>query len=164
MRMRPILAAALIGAGSLAALGPASRAAAADFLWFGGPKERLSLSIAVEDNVRGGCWEDSNATVDHIARTLQRYGIDVADHAPVNMVLYAIGEPSATGRYRTRLSCVGVLQVRVSSFDRSGDLGVKVTSLYEQERLLVSRHVLDRAIGTMAIELVDNFSRRYAQR
>lgn len=158
MRMRLLLAATLLGAG------PAPREAAAEFLWFDGPKEGLSLSIAVEDNVRGGCWKDRDATVDHISRTLRERGIGVDDRAPVNLVLYAIGHPSATGRYRRQLACVGVLQVRVSALDLAENRHFTVTSLYDQERLLVSDHVLDRIIGTLATELVDNFSRRYAER
>lgn len=164
MRMCHILAAMLIGAVPLLTIDLAAREAAADFLWFGGPKDQLSLSIAVEDNVSGGCWEDRDRTVNHIARTLMNYGITVDDRAPVNLVLYAIGHPSATGQYRKRLSCVGVLQVRVNSLDVSEDHSFRVTSLYDQERLIVSHNLLDRAIGTMAVELVDNFSRRYAER
>jgi hypothetical protein len=162
MRMGHILAAPLLGAVPLLAVGGGK--AAADFLWFGGPKERMALSISVEDNVSGGCWQDRDRTVDHIARTLTGHGIDVDARAPVSLVLYAIGHPSATGRYRERLSCVGVLQIRVSSFEVSDDRSYRVTSLYDQERLLVSRHVLDRVIGTLAVELVDNFSRRYAEK
>ncbi len=164
MRMCHILAAMLLGAVPLLAIASAGRVSAADFLWFGGPKDKLSLSIAVEDNVSGGCWEDRDGTVSHIARTLTQYGITVEDEAPVSLVLYAIGHPSATGRYRKGLACVGVLQVRVSSFDVSEDRSFRVTSLYDQERLLVSRHVLDRAIGTLTVELVDNFSRNYAEK
>lgn len=163
MRIWHILSAALLSALPPLMIGFAGRDAAADLLWFGKPDDKLSLSIAVEDNVRGGCWEDRAGTLDHIARTLTRYGITVAEQAPVNLVLYAIGHPSATGQYRKRLSCVGVLQVRVNSLDVSDEQNFRVTSLYDQERLLVSRHVLDRAIGTMAVELVDNFSRRYAE-
>ena len=162
MRMVHILA-ALLAAVPLLTIGLAAREAAADFLWFGAPKDKLSLSIAVEDNVSGGCWADRDGTIDHISRTLTRYGIAVEEQAPINLVLYAIGHPSATGHYRKRLSCVGVLQVRVSSFEVSEDRSFRVTSLYDQERLLVSRHVLDEAIGTLAVELVDNFSRRYAE-
>lgn len=163
MRMCHILAAMLFGAVPLLTIGLSARDAAADFPWFGGPKDKLSLSIAVEDNVRGGCWADREGTVDDIARTLTRHGIGVDAEAPVNLVIYAIGHPSGTGRYRKRLSCVGVLQVRVNSLDVSEDQSFQMTSLYDQERLLVSHHVLDQAIGTMAVELVDNFSRRYAE-
>ena len=162
MRIWHILAAALLGAAPFLSVGGFARDAAADVPWFGGPKERLSLSIAVEDNVSGGCWADRDGTVDHIARTLTRYGISVDEQAPVNLVIYAVGHPSATGPYRKRLRCVGVLQVRVSSLDVAEDRSFRVTSLYDQERLLVSRHVLDRAIGILAVELVDNFSRRYS--
>jgi hypothetical protein len=162
MRMCPILSRVLMGAATLLATMLTASGAFADFPWFGAPKQKLSLSIAVEDNVRGGCWRDRDGAVDHIARTLDRYGIAVEERAPVNLVLYAVGHPSATGRYRNRLACIGVLQIRVSALDTAEDRGVAVTNLYEQERLLVSHHLLDRAIGTTALELVDNFSRRYA--
>ena len=165
MRISHILA-VLLGAGVLGAalVGLGARPAFADFLWFGAPKDKLSLSIAVEDNVSGGCWADREGTVDHIAGTLTGYGITVDDRAPLNLVLFAIGSPSATGQYRKDLSCVGVLQVRVSSLEVSEDRSFRVTSLYDQERLLVSHHVLDRAIGTLTVELVDNFARRYAEK
>lgn len=164
MRMHRILAAIGLGGLPLLAIGLFAPSAAADFLWFGASKEQLSLSVVVEDNVRGGCWQDRETTLAHIARTLERYSISVNDHAPTNLVLYAIGHPSATGRFRKRLACVGVLQIRVSELDVAEDRKFKVTSLFDQERLLVSRHVLDTAIGTLATELVDNFSRRYAGR
>lgn len=139
--------------------------AVADFLWFGAPKERRVLSVVVEDNVRGGCWRDRAATLAGIARTLDAYGIAVDERAPTNLVLYAIGHPSATGRHPDRkagrLACVGVLQVRVSELDLGEDRSVAVTSLYDQERLLVSGHLLDTVIDTLALELVDNFSRRF---
>lgn len=163
MRMHQLLAAVAIGGGPLLATMFFVHPAAADFLWFGAPKAELSLSVVVEDNVRGGCWQDREATLAHVAQTLERYSISVSDRAPTNLVLYAIGHPSATGRFRKRLACVGVLQIRVSELDVAEDRSFRVTSLYDQERLLVSHDVLDTAIGSTVLELVDNFSRRYAE-
>lgn len=162
MRIRPILPRVLIGATTSLAAMLAGPVESADFPWFGGSKKTRSLSVVIEDNVRGGCWKYRAAAVAPISRTLERYGIAVDDGAPVTLVLYAVGHPSASGRYGKRLACVGVLQIRVSALDKAEDRSVEVTNLYEQERLLVSHHLLDRAIGTTALELVDNFSRRYA--
>ena len=146
-----VLAFAILGVG---------RSAEAQLSWFGGPERDLSLSVVVEDNVRGGCWSDRDATRAAIARTLDAYGIAVTDEATTNLVVYAVGHPS--GDRLSRLACVGVLQVRVSSLTVAQDRSVTVTSLYDQERLLVSHDRLDRAISTLALELVDNFSRRYS--
>lgn len=157
MSGRHIVSAALV---LIAAL--ASSDAAADFLWFGGRDDDRTLSVTVEDNVRGGCWRDRDATLADISETLDRYGIEVNDRATTSLVLYAVGHPSATKGYKARLACVGVLQVRVSSLDVAEDRSFEVTSLYDQERLLVSHHLLDTAIGTTAVEMVDNFSRRYS--
>ncbi|MEQ8584721.1 MAG: hypothetical protein RLO01_06925 [Thalassobaculaceae bacterium] len=162
MRKRPLLTAVLTGALAVLSIVLTAADAAADFPWFGSSDEKRSLSVVVEDNVRGGCWRDRKGTIDHIARTLDRYGIAVEERAPVSLVLYAVGHPSASGPFAKSLACIGVLQVRVSSFDRAAGRSLAATSLYEQERLLVSHHLLDRAIGTTALELVDNFSRRYA--
>jgi|GEM_PF-6937970 len=158
--MRPRLIFVLLALG-LATFGSA-RDADAQFGWFGGRDRDLALSLVVEDNVRGGCWRDRAATLSEIARRLDSYGIAVKDDAPTNLVLYAIGYPSASGAPRSRLACVGVLQVRVSSLAVADDRSVTVTSLYDQERLLVSHHLLDTVLSRLALELIDNFSRRYS--
>jgi hypothetical protein len=54
------------------------------------------------------------------------------------------------------------MQIRVSALDVGDDNRLTVTSLYDQERLIVSNDRLDTALGTLSRELTDNFSRRFS--
>lgn len=134
----------------------------ADWPWSREEDGALRLSLSLEDNVRGECWRDPEATLSGMIDVLTAYGISVSDDARTSLVLYAIGHPSATGKHRPRLKCVGVMQIRVSALDVGDDNRLTVTSLYDQERLIVSNDRLDTALGTLSRELTDNFSRRFS--
>ncbi|MCR9268279.1 MAG: hypothetical protein NXI03_11980, partial [Alphaproteobacteria bacterium] len=84
-----------VACAALAILGAAAVPASADFLWFRTPKEKPTLSIVIEDNVRGGCLRDRGAVIHGIGVLLDGHGIEVAESSTINLVIYAVGHPAS---------------------------------------------------------------------